>query len=144
MRDTAWRRVAWLAVAHRLLALFNNARNQQRPHGLLAPQTPGIARWLQEFAHLVASLQGRLSQLLASADDDDVAHSLAHAEPDLLWNFLVEAALNANDDQRATLRAELSPGLALVQVLPACLLSLLIWPLASAQLAESPPPGCLA
>ena len=45
-----------------------------------------------------------------------MAEALKPAEPELVWNFLVEVALNADDKQRASLHEELSPGLANVQV----------------------------
>ena len=53
-----------------------------------------------------------------------MSRALKAAETDLLWNFLVEVALNADDTQRKRLHDELSPGLANVQVrvrTPACL-----------------------
>lgn len=58
--------------------------------------------------------------LLCSMHDtdqvDNVSRALKPAETDLLWNFLVEVALNADDTQRKRLHDELSPGLANVQV----------------------------
>jgi hypothetical protein len=47
---------------------------------------------------------------------DNVSRALKPAETDLLWNFLVEVALNSEDTQRKRLHDELSPGLANVQV----------------------------
>lgn len=47
---------------------------------------------------------------------DNVSRALKPAETDLLWNFLVEVALNSDDTQRKRLHDELSPGLANVQV----------------------------
>ena len=103
-------------VWRRLLALLNNARNQLRD-GLLRADGPGRAPWLQQFAALIAALSGKLGHLLASqSQEDKVAEALKPAEPELVWNFLVEVALNADDKQRASLHEELSPGLANVQV----------------------------
>ena len=99
-----------------MLALLNNARHQLKPAGLLAPQTAGHVAWNKEFGRLVENLRGRLSQLLTSAADDRVSEALTPAEPDLVWNFLIEVALNSDDRQKAALYAELSPGLTLVQV----------------------------
>ena len=48
--------------------------------------------------------------------NDNVSRALKAAETDLLWNFLVEVALNTDDTQRKRLHDELSPGLANVQV----------------------------
>ena len=105
-----------MRVWRRLLALLNNARNQLRD-GLLRADGPGRAPWLQQFAALIAALSGKLGHLLASqSQEDKVAEALKPAEPELVWNFLVEVALNADDKQRASLHEELSPGLANVQV----------------------------
>eukprot|EP01043_Picozoa_sp_COSAG02_P015722 COSAG02_NODE_677_length_18591_cov_105.949221_3_plen_222_part_00 len=61
-----------------------------------------------------------ITMLLCSARHidqvDNVSRALKPAETDLLWNFLVEVALNADDTQRKRLHDELSPGLANVQV----------------------------
>ena len=57
---------------------------------------------------LISRLAGRLKLLVVPRDH---GLELVPAESELLWNLLIEVALNTDPHQRATLRAELGAGL---------------------------------